>query len=155
MKKDSKNNIKFMCIIPAAGKSSRFKRGNKLFERIYENEDVLSKTIKNVTGIKFDKIFVGLNPNDIKSMSILKDASAAAIYGVRANAGVVIIETKKGLRDRVTVSIDSWAGFQLEPEQIDMLDVNQFTDFALEIAENQDKQVLDEWIEPLGRNRNS
>ena len=89
-----------------------------------------------------------LNPNDIKSMSILKDASAAAIYGVRANAGVVIIETKKGLRDRVTVSIDSWAGFQLEPEQIDMLDVNQFTDFALEIAENQDKQVLDEWRNP-------
>ena len=65
MKKNSKNNIKFMCIIPAAGESSRFKKGNKLLECIYENEDVLSKTIKNVTSIKFDEVFVGLNSNDI------------------------------------------------------------------------------------------
>ena len=65
MKKHSKNNIKFMCIIPAAGESSRFKKGNKLFEYIYENEDVLSRTIKNVTGVKFDEVFVGLNPKDI------------------------------------------------------------------------------------------
>lgn len=89
-----------------------------------------------------------INPNDIQSMSVLKDASAAAIYGVRANAGVVIIETKKGLRDRVSVSIDSWVGFQLEPEQIDMLNVNQFTDLALEIAANQNKEVLEEWSNP-------
>ena len=65
MKKNSKNNIKFMCIIPAAGESSRFKKGNKLFEHIYENENVLSRTIKNVTGIEFDKVFVGLNHKDI------------------------------------------------------------------------------------------
>tara|TARA_B100001093_G_scaffold220986_1_gene211988 strand:+ start:55 stop:828 length:774 start_codon:yes stop_codon:yes gene_type:complete len=65
MKKDSKNNIKFMCIIPAAGVSSRFKKGNKLFENIYENEDVLNRTIKNVTGVKFDEVFVGLNSKDI------------------------------------------------------------------------------------------
>ena len=65
MKKNSKNNIKFICIIPAAGESSRFKKGNKLFEYIYENEDVLSRTIKNVTGVKFDEVFVGLNSKDI------------------------------------------------------------------------------------------
>ena len=66
MIKNSENNIKFMCIIPAAGKSSRFKKGNKLFEYIYENEDVLSRTIKNITDIKdFDEVFVGLNPKDI------------------------------------------------------------------------------------------
>ena len=66
MIKNSENNIKFMCIIPAAGESSRFKKGNKLFEYIYENEDVLSRTIKNITDIKdFDEVFVGLNPKDI------------------------------------------------------------------------------------------
>ena len=66
MTKNSENNIKFMCIIPAAGESSRFKKGNKLFEYIYENEDVLSRTIKNITDIKdFDEVFVGLNPKDI------------------------------------------------------------------------------------------
>ena len=66
MTKNSENNIKFICIIPAAGESSRFKKGNKLFEYIYEDEDVLSRTIKNVTDIKdFDEVFVGLNPKDI------------------------------------------------------------------------------------------
>ena len=65
MKKDSKNNIKFMCIIPAAGASSRFKKGNKLYENIYENENVLSRTIKNVAGVKFDEVFIGLNPKDM------------------------------------------------------------------------------------------
>ena len=66
MTKNSENNIKFICIIPAAGESSRFKKGNKLFEYIYEDEDVLSRTIKNITDIKdFDEVFVGLNPKDI------------------------------------------------------------------------------------------
>ena len=66
MTKNSENNIKFMCIIPAAGESSRFKKGNKLFEYIYKNEDVLSRTIKNITDIKdFDEVFVGLNPKNI------------------------------------------------------------------------------------------
>ena len=66
MKKNSKNNIKFMCIIPAAGESSRFKKGNKLSEYITENEDVLSRTIKNITDIEyFDEVFVGLNSKDI------------------------------------------------------------------------------------------
>ena len=65
MKKNSKNNIKFMCIIPAAGESSRFKKGNKLFEHITKNENILSRTIEIVKGIEFDEVFVGLNPKDI------------------------------------------------------------------------------------------
>ncbi|MDT0643755.1 TonB-dependent receptor [Zunongwangia sp. F363] len=89
-----------------------------------------------------------LNPNDIESISILKDASAAAIYGVRANAGVVIIKTKRGVRDKVTVTIDSWVGIQSEPDEIDMLNVDQWSDFALELGESQNQQVLEEWRNP-------
>ena len=66
MNQDNKKNAKIICIIPAAGESSRFKKGNKLFEHITLNEDVLSTTIKNVTDIKdFDEVFVGLNPKDL------------------------------------------------------------------------------------------
>jgi TonB-dependent SusC/RagA subfamily outer membrane receptor len=52
-----------------------------------------------------------INPNDIASMDILKDASATAIYGVRAANGVVIITTKKGRKDGVEVSFDAYASF--------------------------------------------
>ena len=48
-----------------------------------------------------------INPNDIKSVSVLKDASAAAVYGARAAFGVVLIETKKGSEGKVRVSLNS------------------------------------------------
>lgn len=89
-----------------------------------------------------------LNPNDIENISVLKDASAAAIYGVRANAGVVIIQTKRGVRDKVSVSIDSWVGFQSKPDQIDVLNAEEFSNFALEVGQSQDKPVLDAWNNP-------
>jgi TonB-dependent SusC/RagA subfamily outer membrane receptor len=53
-----------------------------------------------------------INTNDITSYEILKDASALAIYGTRAANGVIIITTKKGKGDGVTVEIESFAGFR-------------------------------------------
>ncbi len=53
-----------------------------------------------------------LNPNDIEQMQVLKDASAASIYGARANNGVIIIETKKGVEGKVKVSYNGYFGFQ-------------------------------------------
>ena len=70
MNQDNKKNAKIICIIPAAGESSRFKKGNKLFSNIAESEKVLSRTIKNFNNLKLiDEIFVGLNPNNNKSIS--------------------------------------------------------------------------------------
>ncbi len=51
-----------------------------------------------------------INPNDIESIDVLKDASATAIYGARAGNGVVIITTKRGTQDRVSISYDGYAG---------------------------------------------
>ncbi|NJN35330.1 MAG: TonB-dependent receptor plug domain-containing protein [Saprospiraceae bacterium] len=48
-----------------------------------------------------------INPNDIKSVSVLKDASAAAVYGARAAFGVILVETKKGAEGRVMVNLSS------------------------------------------------
>lgn len=53
-----------------------------------------------------------INPNDIKSISVLKDAAAAAIYGAQASAGVVIIETKKGTKGKPQIGVNFFTGFQ-------------------------------------------
>ena len=68
----AEHNIKVICIIPAAGKSSRFKSGNKLNAFIEETEDVISRTIKNIESIEcIEKIFVGLNLIDIETRNNL------------------------------------------------------------------------------------
>lgn len=54
-----------------------------------------------------------LNPNDIESVQILKDAGAAAIYGVRGSNGVIIVTTKKGKAGKATVTYDGYIGTQL------------------------------------------
>ncbi len=61
-------------------------------------------------------------PGDIESMQVLKDASAAAIYGVRGANGVVIIQTKQGKKGRMNLSYRSVNGFQNVPRTIDVVD---------------------------------
>ncbi|SFE67507.1 SusC/RagA family TonB-linked outer membrane protein [Thermoflexibacter ruber] len=68
-----------------------------------------------------------INPNDIESISVLKDASAAAIYGVRASNGVILITTKRGKSGRPKVEFNASRGVQNIPKKFDMLDVNQYT----------------------------
>jgi len=64
-----------------------------------------------VDGFPTDNIET-LNPNDIESLDILKDASATAIYGSRGSNGVVIINTKRGKSGKVTLNLDSYYGYQ-------------------------------------------
>ncbi|MDX1908375.1 MAG: TonB-dependent receptor [Bacteroidia bacterium] len=63
----------------------------------------------------------GLNPNDIESIQVLKDASAASIYGARANNGVVIVTTKKGSAGAVRVTYDGYAGVQVPVGKYDLI----------------------------------
>ncbi len=55
---------------------------------------------------------VAINPNDIESIQILKDASATAIYGARGANGVILITTKQGIKGDVQVTFNSSVGFQ-------------------------------------------
>jgi TonB-dependent SusC/RagA subfamily outer membrane receptor len=66
-----------------------------------------------------------INPQDIESMQVLKDASAASIYGARAANGVVIMTTKKGKTGVPTISVDSYDGFQNAPKGPNMLNPTQ------------------------------
>ena len=62
-------------------------------------------------------IFASLNPADIESISVLKDASAAAVYGVRAANGVVLITTKRGKTGKPKISLDTYYGVQNFPKR--------------------------------------
>ncbi|MDX2286642.1 MAG: TonB-dependent receptor [Bacteroidia bacterium] len=73
-----------------------------------------------------------LNPNDIESIDILKDASAAAIYGARAANGVVIITTKRGKAGQTRVSYDGYAGFQQVWRTLDLLGERDYVEYVIE-----------------------
>ena len=67
-----------------------------------------------------------INPNDIESIDVLKDASATAIYGVRAANGVVIITTKRGKAGAASVTVDGYRGFQQVWRQLSLLNAEQY-----------------------------
>ncbi len=73
-----------------------------------------------------------LNPNDIESITILKDAAAGAIYGARAANGVILIETKHGQRDRSTFEYDSYVSVSTRARSLDLLTGDQYRHFIQE-----------------------
>jgi TonB-linked SusC/RagA family outer membrane protein len=75
-----------------------------------------------------------LNPSDIASIEILKDASATAIYGARGANGVVIITTKSGSGGAPRVTLDSYTGWQNVAKRYSLLNATEFADFANEYA---------------------
>lgn len=78
-----------------------------------------------------------LNPADVESIEVLKDAAAAAIYGTRGANGVVIITTKQGKQgERFTVTYDGYYGVQNPWKKMDMLNSQQYMDIINEAAEN-------------------
>lgn len=89
-----------------------------------------------------------LNPSDIQSIDILKDASAAAIYGNRAANGVVIITTKRGNAERMQLSVDATASVQFKPTTFDVLNAQEFATLATEIGKKENSPVLDSWSNP-------
>ncbi len=76
-----------------------------------------------------------LNPSDIESIDILKDASAAAIYGVRGANGVVIITTKRGKQGKIKVSLDTYTASETVPE-IHLLKARDYADLMIEMYKN-------------------
>ena len=73
---------------------------------------------------------ITLNPSDIETISILKDASATAIYGSRGANGVVIITTKQGRGTKPQVTFDYYTGVQSVTKKYDLLNSQEFMDYA-------------------------
>lgn len=75
----------------------------------------------------------GLNPNDISSMSVLKDAASASIYGARAANGVVLITTKRGTPNAPTIRLSAYSGFSNLRKPIEVLNTAQYRDLMEEV----------------------
>lgn len=67
-----------------------------------------------------------INPNDIESMTVLKDASSTAIYGSRASNGVIIITTKKGAKGKLHINFNTTNSLQTRTRMVDMMDRSEF-----------------------------
>ena len=74
-------------------------------------------------------ILASINPNDIESVDVAKDAAATAIYGSRAANGVLFVTTKKGKAGRSKVTLDSWVGFSQVQRLPELMDAFQYTDY--------------------------
>lgn len=84
-----------------------------------------------VDGVWFDDISF-LNPSDIENISILKDASAEAIFGIRAANGVVLVTTKKG-KGKVTVNYNGYIGLQRVTNQVEMANASEYATLINEL----------------------
>jgi TonB-dependent starch-binding outer membrane protein SusC len=106
-----------------------------------------------VDGMFFDNIDF-LNTADIESMTILKDASAAAIYGVRAANGVVLIQTKSGSYDQAPqVTYSGYYGVQVPQNVLKMSNSQQFSQYVTETGAGADIAFLNAAFDRFGRSR--
>ena len=84
-----------------------------------------------------------INPNDIESIDILKDASATAIYGSRGANGVVLITTKRGKAGKSTISYDTYYGVQQVQKKIPLLNAQEYATLANEAIMNENQYITD------------
>ncbi len=84
-------------------------------------------TVNTSSGTESNPL-AGINPSDIESIDVLKDASATAIYGARANNGVILVTTKRGKIGAATLSYDGYVGVQAVPKNrlFDVLNTEQY-----------------------------
>ena len=91
-----------------------------------------------VDGIPFDGSLSSINPSDIETMTVLKDASAGALYGARGANGVVMITTKKGKEGKTQVNWRSTVGWSSRAiKEYDMVDQKEFTQLTYEALRNE------------------
>ncbi len=106
-----------------------------------------------VDGIYFDNIDF-LNPSDIETLSVLKDASASAIYGVRAANGVVLITTKQGsLNSKSTVTYEGYFGVQVPQNVMKMANAEQFVNYVNQTGDPADISFVANAMQRYGRSR--
>lgn len=84
-----------------------------------------------------------INPSDIESMTVLKDASSTAIYGSRASNGVIIITTKKGQQGAVKVNFNTTNSLQTRAQMVDMLSRDEFVNVINQFGTDNQKSLLD------------
>ena len=120
--------------MPGAGSSVRI-RGvssiNSSNEPIYVIDCVIINQDANNMN---SNVLSSINPSDIVSIDILKDASATAIYGSRASNGVIIITTRRGESGNSLINFNSYLGWQQIPKKLDVLNLRQYAEHRNTLA---------------------
>lgn len=98
--------------------------------------ELTSNATVNTASYSESNPLAGINPADIESIDVLKDASAAAIYGSRAMNGVILVTTKRGKEGRTTATYDTYFGVQevAKGRRLDVLNVAEYTALQKEIG---------------------
>ena len=90
-------------------------------------------------------VFNLINPNDIESISVLKDASATAIYGVRASNGVILITTKRGKEGKARIEMSANYGVQNNWKRYDVASMQEYVDWSMEAKNANPAYVTDQY----------
>lgn len=96
----------------------------------FSSADMASNTANRINPLS------AINPSDIASIEILKDASATAIYGSRGSNGVVIITTKRGNYEKAQISLDMSYSYQEVANKLDLMNASQYADFVADGRDN-------------------
>ncbi|WP_345241799.1 TonB-dependent receptor [Nibrella saemangeumensis] len=133
---------------PGGGMSVRIRGGNSINGGneplyvvdgfpIYNNNDESNPSGGRLGGFRTTpNALASLNPNDIESIEVLKDASATAIYGSRGANGVVLITTRRGKAGQNKVSFDMYYGSQQVDKKLAVMNGQEFAQFANQEAKN-------------------
>lgn len=94
-----------------------------------------------VDGMPLNSMSAQLNPNDIESIEILKDASSTAIFGSRGANGVIMITTKSGKDGKTKIAYDGYVGVQSLRKKMDLINATEFAQLQNEVATNDGKSL--------------
>ena len=102
-------------------------------------------------GIPYSGSLVDIDPNNVENLTILKDASAVAIYGARGSNGVILIQTKRGTLGKANVSYRGQIGFADPMQRIDVMGPNEFIRFKQDIGRLRSGYTGDQ-LDPIAGN---
>jgi TonB-linked SusC/RagA family outer membrane protein len=133
--------------MPGASSSIRIRGINSLnasTEPIYVIDGII---INGGTSAETNPL-ASINPQDIVSMDILKDASATAIYGAQASNGVIIINTKKGKKGEAVINYNGYIGWQELPKHLEVLNLQQYATLRNIKADNGLLNYSNDFVRP-------
>lgn len=124
--------------------------GNPSFEIRGQNSILASNTpLVVVDGVIFVGSFNEINPNDIATVDVLKDASAAAVYGSRGANGVILITTRRGRSGKPTINMRGTVGVQTYTNRPDMRDTAAFLQYRYDVKKQNGASPADLVIDKL------
>jgi TonB-linked SusC/RagA family outer membrane protein len=95
-----------------------------------------------VDGAIFPGELSDINPNDIETIDVLKDASSAAVYGAKAASGVILINTKKGKTEKPTITVNTTAGIATKEVKEQVYDANGFVNWRVDVLKSINPAII-------------